>query len=140
MGLAEKRASEECKKTKFAELQQMMKTSLEADIPMEVDWDKISMRIEGQPNANTVMKEFFVSHFAEPLTQAVKSICADEMGKGALKKELKKVAMTSDADASAWSGGYKFDKGTLTMNMSWANSDDTQERIEGLTKLLESKL
>jgi hypothetical protein len=75
---------------------------------------------------------------------ALKKITADDMGKQALKSNLKKVVVTYNKDtapASNYATGLNFESGTLTINFQpYSNVDDIAPRPDAIQKLLESEL
>jgi len=74
----------------------------------------------------------------------LKKVTADDMGKQALKSNLKKVVVTYNqgtAPASNYANGVNFESGTLTINFQpYANAADITARADAIQKLLESKL
>ena len=140
MGLAEKRAIEEFKTTGFTKFTDELKTITKFDVPVEVKWDELSSRIEASSDKKEAFNEYFDAMFAQTLLQSFKSVCADNMGREALHGALKKIVLVSGPEASYWASGFKFEGGTLTLNMSYANVSDVKDRVKGMTELLESKL
>jgi hypothetical protein len=75
---------------------------------------------------------------------ALKKITADDMGKQALKSNLKKVVVTYNKDtapASNYATGLNFESGTLIINFQpYSNVSGIIPRADAIQKLLESKL
>ena len=140
MGLAEKRAIEGFKSTGFSEFLTQLKGITKFDVPVEVEWDKFGTAIEGYSDAAATISDFFTHLFGETILQSFKAVCVDDMGREALQGKLKKIFMTTGPDGSTHGAGFKFDNGTLSMNMRYANTDDVKERVTSMQKLLESQL
>jgi hypothetical protein len=95
------------------------------------------VRFFGAPAAPTFYENLKI--YFTPLADALKSICADDMGKDALKAALKKVTLTNEGHHSSPSG-FSFEKGVLTLDHGLSNIGDVTDRKKAIEKLLEKAL
>lgn len=146
MGLAERRALQSYQNEQLPKLLKGLHQAAGFDVPVDIDWD--SMTVDGV-NFVGSEKVYFTDIFFLPLTDALKAITVDDMGKQALKKGLKKIVMKFDkntAPISNYESGWTFENGVLTINYEpGVNSGgpDTsyyRERVLALQKILEAKL
>ena len=144
MGLAERRALKEYQDQKFPAVKAALDEAAGFDVPLEVHWEKIAA--DGQAS-NYAKDYYFTETYFTPLTDALKQIGADEMGRDALKKGLKKVVVTHDpstAPATNYKNGWPFKNGVLTINYeAGVNTQDPsahQERVDALVDNLEAGL
>lgn len=145
-GLAERRAIKEYQEKKLPDLKKQIDDAAGFDVKLTVDWDKLA--VPGK--ADHYLEDEFISDiFFYPLIEALKRVTKDEMGKTALKSQLKEVVMTFDpatAPVSDYKGGWKFENGKLTINYEpWVNSqgrdtDEFKARVEAIQSNLEEKL
>ncbi|AKU98676.1 hypothetical protein AKJ09_05340 [Labilithrix luteola] len=136
MGLAERRAVQNFKDNSFPVLKKQIDATCGFDIPFEIAWDKLT--VDGFDH---VYEQGFTEVYFRPILSAFQSICADDMGKDALKGVLKQVAITNTSENSSPSTGYSFTDGVLKIDLSPVrNIDYTKDRTEKLQALLESKL
>jgi hypothetical protein len=140
MGLAERRAAEEFKTTKFVEVLNSLKDTMKFDCEIVVNWDELTNRIEGYSDLRETMDDYFTNCFAKPIVGAIASICADNMGREALKSALKKIIIKSDSNATSSPSGFTFENGELTVNLTYSNTSEVDERKQKLISLIESKL
>ena len=141
LGLAERRAIKEYQEKTFPGLQAQITQAAGFEVPLEVQWDAIAQPGEAEKYAS---EDYFTNIYFTPLVDALRKITADDMGKQALKSNLKKVVITYNkgtAPASNYANGINFDSGTLTINFQpYANAGDIAARADAIQKLLESKL
>lgn len=146
LGLAERRALKEYQEKKFPEIKKQLNAAAGFDVKTTVHWEKLAQPGEA---ANYMSDEYFTWIFFAPLTDALKQIAKDDMGKAALKDKLKEIVFTYNPDTapiSNYKAGWPFEKGVLTINYKpWVNTGgpDTsyyQERVKGLIEILEEKL
>ena len=135
MGLAERRAAKEFETTIYPKLKKEIDEIAGFDIPMEVRWDTL-MKEDGYHGswATGWPKIYF-----EPLMDALKSICSDDMGKQALKESLKKIVI-QDAKDSYSSYWVSWEKGVVTLDHQYCNVDSIAERSKMLREILEKNL
>ncbi len=131
MGLPEKRAIKEFQEKQFPKLKEELDAAASFSVPLEVDWGTLAPDGFADVLADALPKVFF-----NPLTEVVKSICEDELGKEALQGALKNVVIKS-------SGSKKiaFENGVLTFDHGpTTNIDYGKERVAELQKKLEAGL
>jgi hypothetical protein len=136
MGLAERRAAKEFETKRFPQLKKDIDDAAGFEVPVEVAWETLAKEGESHLYAESWPKVFF-----EPLVTALKAITIDDMGKEALKGGLKKVVIQNRSGAYYGDRMANFEGGTLTLDHEpHTNVDNISERVEGIQKLLESKL
>jgi len=134
-GLKEKRAVKDFQDKSFPKLTKEIKAVAGTDIPLEVDWN--SLAVDGYSD---LYEEGFTKVYFTPLLDALKEICADDMGKTALKGALKKVVIKNSSNSYSPSN-FSFSDGVLVIDHSpTTNLDDTKERTKKIAKLLEDAL
>jgi hypothetical protein len=134
-GLKEKRAVKNFQEQTFPKLTQQINTVANVDVPVEVDWDSIAV-----DDYADMYEEGFTKVYFTPLLDALKEICADDMGKDALKNALKKVVIKNSSNSYSPSN-FSFADGVLVIDHSpTTNIDDTKERTKKIVKLLEDAL
>lgn len=135
MGLAEKRAAKAFQDQKFPQVKNKVKKAVGFDLPIEVDWESLSWEGTGEQYDKIWSKACF-----DPLAEALGAICSDEMGKEAVKKELKKVRIEGNY---AHSLQATFENGVLTLDFRLYNEPDAEycEQYKStIRKALEEKL
>ena len=135
MGLAEKRGIEDFKTNVFPALQKNISDAAKFPVTIEVKWETLAA--DGYADS---YKDFFTKIYFNPLIRTFQSICRDKMGQDSLKGALKKVLICNENGNSSYNG-FSFENGVLKLDhRSECNVDDENERVDGLTKLLEQKL
>jgi hypothetical protein len=131
MGLAEKRAIKELQDKVYPELKQKLDQAAKFAVPLEVQWDTLASEGYAHLLVDSIPKVYF-----NPLIEALKSICADDMGQQALKGALKKVVIrnSGSSDISFADGQLLFDHDPVT------NIDYGDERRDKIVKILEKAL
>ena len=146
MGLAERRAIQAYQTDQLPKLLQGIHKAAGFEVPIDIDWVTLA---GDDVNFVGSEKEYYTEIFFLPLTDALKQITVDAMGKEALKKGLKKIVMKFDKDTAPVSNyvdGWPFDKGVLTINYQpgcntgGPDTSNYQERVDALRKILEAKL
>lgn len=136
MGLAERRAAKEFETHRFPQLKKDIDAAAGFEVPVTVHWDTLAK--EGE--AHLYDASWPMVYF-KPLIEALKRIAIDDMGKEALKASLKKIEIQNRKGIYYGDRMATFDKGTLTLDHEpHTNVDAVHERIDGIRKLLESKL
>ncbi len=136
MGLAERRISKEFETNSYPALKKALFDAMGFEVPVEVKWEQ--MQADGMSH---LYMECWRKVYFEPLIATMKSICADAMGKDALKSALKSIAVCNSSDNWSASSFGAFDGGVLKIDSApCTNVDNIADRTEALTKLLESKL
>lgn len=134
-GLKERRAVKEFQELVYPGIKNEIDKIAGFDVSVEVDWKSLA-----KDGNSGLYKEAFPKVYFNPLIEAFKEICADDMGKGALKDGLKKVVVKNSSDAYSPSK-FSFKDGTLTIDHSpITNINDVKERKSKILKLLEQGL
>lgn len=136
MGLAERRAVTAFQEGKFPEIKKQIDGVAGFDVPMEIKWETL-----GSEGYSTSYEEFFPKVYFQPLINAFKAICVDQMGKDSLKKGLKKIVIKNEGGNYSAGKAITFDGGILTIDHEpHSNVDDVQDRTKGLQTKLENSL
>lgn len=134
-GLKEKRAVKDFQETSYPKLKKEIDAIAGVDVPIEVDWNSVAVKDYAH-----LYEEGFTKVYFTPLLQALKEICADEMGKSALKDALKKVVIKNSSNSYSPSK-FSFTDGILVIDHSpTTNLGDIKDRSSKLVKLLEAGL
>jgi hypothetical protein len=134
-GLKEKRAIKNFQEKSYPKLTKEINSIAGTDVPIEVDWDSIA--VDGY---SELYEEGFTKVYFTPLADALKGICADDMGKTALKEALKKVVIKNSSDSYSPSN-FSFADGVLVIDHSpTSNLADTKDRTDKIVKLLEDAM
>jgi hypothetical protein len=134
-GLKEKRAVKDFQEKSFPKLTKEINSVAGIDVPIEVDWDSIA--VDGYSD---LYEEGFTKVYFTPLLDALKGICADDMGKTALREALKKVVIKNSSNSYSPSN-FSFADGVLVIDHSpTTNLNDTKDRTKKIAKLLEDAL
>lgn len=137
MGLAEKRIAAAMQKDSFVAWQKMVADAC-AGIPLtlEVAWDELVKEGFTEYYPKNVEYNFFA-----PLTAALRSVCADDIGRDALKAKIKKVKITSQRSWSSLQAKVEGDTLHLDADPSYAKTeDDTRDYGREIQTVLEAAL
>ena len=135
MGLAERRIVKDFQDNHLPALKKQVDETAGFEVPLEVNWDSLTVNEYSHAWLETWPKLYF-----EPLIAALKYITQDDMGKEALHEGLKKITIQDQSGAYYGDRWSQFEGGALTLDHSFTNSDDVQERTDGLIKTLEKGL
>ncbi|MHA7058710.1 hypothetical protein ACWGOQ_0015905 [Aquimarina sp. M1] len=136
MGLAEKRIVKAYQEGTYKTLVNEINTLAGFEPTFEVDWDSLSTN-----SYSHIWENSFTEIYFTPIINAFKGITADELGKEALQETLKKIIIKDEADNAYAKSAYSFNEGVLTIDhSSYINVDQTDERTQALTELLENQL
>lgn len=136
MGLAEKRASQEFQDGFFSTWNNSIQSIVGKDIAIEVKWDQLA-----EDGYSHLYAEAWPKVYFEPIQNALKSICADKMGKDAINSSLKKIEIANEKSNSVADYCATFENGTLIIDhLPHTNIDEHHNREKFITKVLESKL
>jgi len=133
MGLAEKRALKEVQDKLVPPLTKEIAEAAKFPVPLEIQWDTIAPACERYAEivAETIPLVYF-----KPVIEAFKKICADDMGRDALKGALKKVVFRH----GGWPS-FTFEDGVLTIDHDpVTNRDDWDKRRDKIAGILEKAL
>jgi len=134
MGLAERRAALEFQTSTLPGLKKQIDTAAGFDVPLEVDWQNLA-----QPNDAHLYNEYWTQIYFEPLIRAFQALCADDLGKEALKSGLKKVEITNSGEKSD-ERAFSFEGGVLKIDHKLVNVDHLDIRTKKVISLLEQGL
>lgn len=131
MGLAEKRAIKELQEKVYPELKQKLDQAAKFPVTIDVQWDTLAAEGYSHLLVDSIPKVYF-----NPLIEALKSICADDLGQQALQGALKKVVFrnSGSTDISFADGQLLVDHDPVT------NIDYWEERRDTIIKILEKAL
>jgi hypothetical protein len=135
MGLAERRIIKDFQDNHFPALHKQVTTAAGFEVPLEVNWDSLTSNEYSHAWIATWPQLYF-----EPLIAALKHITQDDMGKQALKDGLKKIVIqdvSGDYYGDTWS---RFEAGVVTLDHSFTNAHQVEDRTHGLIKNLEAGL
>ncbi|NVJ01678.1 hypothetical protein HV824_26655 [Myxococcus sp. AM009] len=135
MGLAERRIVKDFETNIFPDLKKQIDEAAGFDVPVEVKWDTLT---KSDQYSGAWVASWPKIYF-QPIINAFKNICVDDMGKEALAGGLKKVII-QDAKDSYSSDWAIFEGGTLTLDHQFCNADDVDDRTHTLQKTLEKAL
>ncbi len=134
MGLAERRATLEFQNNSYPTLKQRIDEAAGFDVPLDIDWASIA-----QPNDASWYQEGWTKIYFEPVIEAFKTICVDDLGRQALKESLKKVEIRNSGEFSD-RRGITYADGVLRIDHKIVNLDNVSDRTAGIVKRLEEAL
>lgn len=139
--LADRRAITAYQAEQWPAIQKAIQEAAGFEVPVEVEWNKLAVAGDGAHYAD---EEYFGKTIFQPLTEALRGITRDDMGRQALRERLQRIQISFDentAPASNYPNGLTFENGTLAINWRpFSNTADYEPRVEAVTQLLESKL
>jgi len=136
MGLAEKRATKDFQEQVFGNWKTELAAVIGFEVPVEVKWDQLAEEGMSHMYAEAWSKVYF-----QPLIAACKSICADDMGRDALKGALKKIEIVNENGIYSGESCCSFSNGTLKIDhQPHSNIDYGDARTAGIVKTLEQSL
>src|SRR5687767_13605332 len=125
MGLAERRAIEEFKKTRLPELTAQIERAAGFAVPIEIEWPQLAYEGRNIPYPDVWTKLYF-----SPVIQALTRIGRDPMGKDALKGGVKKVVFQNGKRAFSPKAAITFVDGVIEIDHDYSNVDDVAGRTE----------
>lgn len=136
MGLAERRATKTFQEKSFPALQADIEKLAGFPVVLEINWEQIAKESYADRYEENWRKVYF-----QPVLDAFKSICRDDLGKEALKAGLKKVIFCNTKDTYSAEAAISFTGGELTIDHdSCMNVDYVKERADAVQKALEKGL
>ncbi|MEO8703974.1 MAG: hypothetical protein ABI867_28245 [Kofleriaceae bacterium] len=135
MGLAERRALKEFQDKQFPELRNEIQKAAGFPVPIEVSWEQLA--VEGQID---YYKEAWTEIFFKPVTEALRQITRDDMGREALKSGLKKVEFRNSTGSYSPHSAITFTNGALVIDHELSNVGDTKDRTKFIIELVEKGL
>jgi len=136
MGLAEKRAIKEFQDTKYPDLIKEVHNACSFEVTLDIQWETLSKDGMAHLVSDAILKVYF-----QPIIGALKEICADDMGKEALRSSLKKIQFCNTKEAFSPAKAIFFVDGVLSIDhQPFSNIDDVADRRKYIVKILENAL
>src|SRR5262245_50977707 len=130
MGLNERRKIKELQDETFPGRVKEIQEICGVAIPYEVDWDSLA--------DDTEALNFIDNISCHRLNMALRVICQDDMGKGAVRDGLKKIKLKNVKDKAAMQ--IRFQDGVLEMHCAYALRTEGMFGDDEIRKLLENGL
>lgn len=130
MGLNERRKIKELQETTFPNRVKEIEEICGIPIPYEVDWDSLDDDAQGL--------NFIDNLSCHRLNMALRVICADEMGKAAVRDGLKLVRLKNVKDQASMK--IAFDSGVLEMHCAYGLGAGGMFNDNAIRKVLENNL
>ena len=143
LGLAERRALKEYQDNFYPAIEAGIKKAANFDVEVFVKWEEIAKPEQGPVYGDD---QYWGITIFKPLIKALQDVTIDEMGKEALKANLKQIVIMHDeatAPASNYPNGVSFEEGVLIINFTpYSNADEYHfpERVSAIKSLVESKI
>jgi hypothetical protein len=134
MGLVERRAMLEFQNTVYPDLKKQIDEAAGFEVPLEINWDSLA-----EPDKANFYKQSWPKIYFEPLIAALKSLCADDLGKGAVKDALKKVEILSTGQYYEGQG-FSFEGGVLRLDDKVINDHEVRSRTSAIISKMEKAL
>jgi hypothetical protein len=135
MGLAERRGVERFKNDDYPGWKERIDQAAGFELEVEVAWEELAVVDYADSYA-----EFFPKVYFQPLVDALSAVTVDEIGKGAARDGLSKIAIRNTEQYSSASG-FTFADGVLTIDhQPHSNVDYGDERAKALQRIIESGL
>jgi len=136
MGLAERRVIKSFQENEYQKFLAEVREVVGKDVDVDVQWDSLA-----EDGMSHLYEEAWVKVYFEPVKDALKSICSDDMGKEAITESLGKIIIKNEGDihyAGKWSS---FDGNVLTLDHKpTTNIDQINDRAKAVQTLLENNL
>jgi hypothetical protein len=131
MGLAERRAVKAFAEGKYLKLKQEIDAAAGFEVPVEVNWDSLAV-----DDYAHLYEEAFNKVYFRPLLDAIKAIGIDDLGKAALKSDLKQIVIEDSGNSNP-----TFQSGILTLKYhAVSNLDYWMDRKKDIQSVLEKGL
>jgi hypothetical protein len=138
MNLSQRRLLDSFQKTTYPEWKKSFDAIVGFEMAVEPKWDTFFNGTDGM--SDETISECWNEFYFRSLSGAFALICADQMGKDAVREQVKKIVIDGTADTSN-PEATTFEGGTFTVNHKPSSySCSVQERSNVWRKLLESKL
>jgi hypothetical protein len=136
MGLAERRALAAYQEKKFPQWKSEIDATAGYAMPIEVDWNGLAL--DGK---SAEYNEMFDYSFFFPLKKALASICADQMGKDALKAKVKSIKVVHSTSETYAVARLEGDVLVITAGCGYVASENwTDQSVTNISTELENKL
>jgi hypothetical protein len=130
MGLNERRKMKELQDETFPGRVKEIEEICGAPIPYDVDWDSMANDMEAL--------NFIDNISCHRLNMALRTICRDDLGKGAVRDGLKQIKLKNVPDKSAMKLDFK--DGILEMHCAYALRTDGMFSDSQIREILEKSL
>jgi hypothetical protein len=136
MGLAERRAIKAFQDGKYPGLKKDIDAAAGFEVAVEVDWESLAKEDYAHMYEEAFPKVYFL-----PLIDALRDIGSDDLGKQALRANLKKVVLKNTASHYSPQAAISFEGGVLCVDhCPVTNIDDVRERKEYIVRVMEKAL
>ena len=136
MGLKEKRIIKAFQTEHYPALEAEINEAAGYAVPMDIKWDTLMENRFSHIYHHTFPKIYF-----QPLIEAFKAICVDEMGAELLRAGLKNVVIVNENNEHSLGKAITFEDGVLKINHSPViNADNIEDKANRIIELLENKL
>jgi len=136
MGLAEKRAIKEFQDTIYPGLTKELHDVCGFAVDIEIQWETVTQDGMGHMFNESLTKVYF-----QPVIEAMKEICVDDMGREALKDGLKKLVFCNTKGTYLASEAISFEGGVLQVDHEpYSNLNHLDERRKRIVELVSSAL
>lgn len=126
MGLAERRAIQTAKDTDFKNFEASLKALCGYDLKLDFDWAALEANTEC---VSICENKKYNGFMFDKIILALTSICADSMGKTALREKVKEIKMKPIAGELEFAGGVLTINNDLTGSGAWG-ADQIQAKLE----------
>ena len=136
MGLAEKRVAKTFEEQIYPELVGEINGLAGKELAFEVHWDQLAL--EGKSH---LFEECWKKVYFDPIIEALKNICVDDMGKEAVAAGLDKIVIQNEVKNSIAAKCCQFENKILTVNhLPLTNIGEVQQRAQAIQKAIEKAL
>jgi hypothetical protein len=136
MTLAERRVVKEFETGQFPALKTRIEEAAGFAVPIEVQWDTLAV-----PGESRLYAESWPQVYFEPLIAGLTVVCRDDLGREAIESTLKKIVIRNTKECVYGDCWATLQDGVLTLDHEpLTNAGDTEDRKNGLVKMLESTL
>ncbi len=142
LNLSQRRAVSDFMANKLPDLLKQLREAVGFDVDVTMDWEVIC-----NPDYVDSIADFWTRQYFVPMTDAMKDLGKDAMGKTALKAKLKRIHFTNTADIYNKSKAPSFAEGTLSYDHTPSSNvpegkDDSnyKEAVEAIVTLMEKNL
>ncbi len=126
MGLAERRLVATAQEQEFKPFAENMKNILGYEVTLTFDWGAVENHSDCQwICSNKKATDYMFNR----LEETFKAVCADDMGKTAVREKLKEIKMVPSAGDLEFAGGVFTIRNDLTGNGAWG-ADQIQAELE----------
>jgi hypothetical protein len=136
MGLTQKRIVQEFQEGKYAAWKKELNTLAGFDVPMDVKWETM---MSDEYDQKDLYFKWYERIYFRPLMTIFKNLCADQMGKDAVKAGIKKIEIFGNEGTNFKASS--FEGGVLVLKHKFhSNESEENDRAKGWQKMIEAKL